>query len=173
MSGFAAVETIAVLSLVYRTLWRDAYGGPASLDDELEQTSDPWLSPDGSEDIIPPAPGGISLLGMIGSQSLEELDWELIEAMPTHAGDNFVDLAKLGRDLAQLSAQRCEALLHAWPTDPRAALANEEWAQPYIERWDKVAAVMGDLDYLAWDRERVDEEALAAAATAADVEANG
>jgi hypothetical protein len=177
-----AVETVAVLALTYRTMWRNCYSTPAALDDELEQTSDPWLSEDGSEDIIPPAPGGVSLLGMIGSQSLEELDWELIEAMPIHDGGSFVDLAELGRDLAKLSPERCEALLHAWPQDPRGDLANEQWSEPYIERWAEVSAAIAKLEPLTWDREQCDEMALAAAGPdwwkhpdvkAPDVEANG
>jgi hypothetical protein len=159
VSGLTAVETIAILSLTYRTMWRNCYSAPAALDDELQQYSD------GCTGFAPTAPSGISLLGMIGSQSLEELDWELIEAMPTQLGDSFVDLASLGRDLAELSPERCEALLHAWPEDPRTVLASEPRAKPFLERWSEVAAVVSRLEPLSWDRERCDEMALAAAAT--------
>jgi hypothetical protein len=131
----APVENVAVLALVYRTAWRNCYSGAGSLDDDMEGN-----------------PDGISLLGMIGSQGLTPADWELVALM----GDRSFP-AELAAGLAEWSSQRCEALLHAWPQDPRDELGNPKWARPYMERWELVAATMTGLEPLTWDREQTRE----------------
>jgi len=127
----APVENVAVLALVYRTAWRNCYSGAGSLDDDMEGN-----------------PDGISLLGMLGAHALTPADWELVALM-----DDRSFPAELAAGLAEWSSQRCEALMHAWPTDPREGLANAEWAQPYIDRWELVAATMAGLEPTTWDRE--------------------
>jgi hypothetical protein len=127
----APVEKVAVLALVYRTAWRNCYSTPGSLDDDMEGN-----------------PEGISLLGMIGSQALTPADWELVALM----GDRSFP-AELAAGLAEWSSQRCEALMHAWPQDPREDLGDPDWARPYLDRWELVAATLDGLEPLTWDRE--------------------
>jgi hypothetical protein len=60
----APVENVAVLALVYRTMWRNCYESAVSADEHLEERSD-----------------GVSLLGTIGSNALQPAYWELVGAM--------------------------------------------------------------------------------------------
>jgi hypothetical protein len=135
--NFAPVENVAVLALLYRTLYRNCYEGPEALHDDMRGN-----------------PDGISLLGMIGSQGLGEVDWELVNSMSRHEDELPVKVVQFLRFWSPL---RCEALLHAWADDPGAELAREEWAQPFIERWELVSAAMNGLEPLTWDHEQQDD----------------
>jgi hypothetical protein len=77
---------------MYRELYNARYTGPDSLLDDFENCLE------------------MGLLGMMGSQSLSELDWFVIEAM-----EDPETLPALASDLAALDPIRAEALRHAWP----------------------------------------------------------
>jgi hypothetical protein len=126
------IENVAILALVYRTLWRERYESPENLTDDFEA-----------------CPGGISFLGMIGSQYLQETDWGIVRIM-----DESGSPTRLADDLAPIDPLRTEALLHAWPDDPRDDLPEDGWAAQVLERWPLVEAMMAGLEPLTWNRER-------------------
>jgi hypothetical protein len=153
----APAKQVAVLALVYRTMYRNCYSGPESLFDELSQYSD------GCEGIVSTGAPNISLLGMVASQEIDEIDWALVDLLPQHREER-VDLPRFGRAMATFDPVRCDAFLHAYPDDPRAQLADQEWAEPFLSRWEKVAREMRRLEPLTWDREEMNEIALAVCA---------
>lgn len=134
------IEKVAVLALTYRTMHRERYEGAVSLFEDMEGY-----------------PDGISLLGMIGSHALAEADWDIVAYI-----DRAPSPGPLACELAAVEPVRAEAILHAWPHDPREEFAGAEWAQPYIERWELVEAMMTGLEPLTWNRERTEEAAQAA-----------
>jgi hypothetical protein len=136
----APVERVALLALVYKTMYRDCYEGSESLEDDLEAY-----------------PDGVSLIGMIGSQMLRSEDWELLGGI-NFAGDVPVALF---RDLAAVDPLRAEAVFHAWRRDPQRELSDEEWGGPYIRRWALVEAMMASLAPVTWTREAQDDIARA------------
>jgi hypothetical protein len=133
----APVETVAVLALAYREAWRNRHSGAISVEEDMEVCREE-----------------ISLLAMVASQALQPEDWAIIAIMDEH----YSPLA-IGRELADWSAPRCEALLHAWPDDPREELASADWAEPFLARWELVEATMAGLHPLTWSRERQEEVA--------------
>ncbi|MGH3023350.1 MAG: hypothetical protein ACRDNI_06815 [Gaiellaceae bacterium] len=133
----APVEKVAVLALVYRTMYRECYSGAISLHEDMECY-----------------PEGVSLLGMIGSQALTDEDWALVALMEEHYSP-----AAIASDIAAWDSCRCEALLHAWPHDPRDDLPDAEWTQPFLARWPLVETVMTGFEPVTWSRERKEEVA--------------
>jgi hypothetical protein len=69
----------------------------------------------------------LSLFGMVGSQMLIEPDWDVIGPM-----DKLDSPCSFAQDVSSVDPLRTEAMLHAWPTDPRDELANADWAEPYL-----------------------------------------
>jgi hypothetical protein len=148
--------SIAMVALIYQTLKRDRYGGPASLFDELSSNMG-----DGPDDSRSSGRANINLLGMVASQSLEDIDWELIDLMPDHDNER-VDVRRFGRVMAAFDPTRCEAFLHAVYEDPPAQLTSQKWARPFLKRWDLVHETKQQLEPLTWDREKMEEVALGA-----------
>jgi hypothetical protein len=151
----ASLTHVAIMALTYRTLWRNCYSGSESLFDDLSHYSD------GCDGIASTGAPNVSLLGMLASQELDEVDWALVDLMPQHEGDERVDLRRFGRAMAGFDLVRCEAWLHALPDDPRELLTGQEWARLFFKRWDFIEAVMLELEPLTWDREEMDEIVLA------------
>jgi hypothetical protein len=128
----APAEKVAVLALVYRTMYRECYSGAISLHEDMECY-----------------PEGVSLLGMIGSQALADEDWALVALM-----DEYDSPAAIAADIAAWDACRCEALLHAWPDDPSDDLPDTEWALPFLARWPLVETVMAGFEPVTCSRGR-------------------
>jgi hypothetical protein len=112
-------------------MYRDRYGGPESLFDDMDSY-----------------PDGLSLMGMVGSQVLTEGDWDIVALM-----EKLYSPCSLAEELDSQNPLRCEAILHAWPNDPLDELANTEWAQPYLARWPAVEALMDGLAPTTWTHE--------------------
>jgi hypothetical protein len=94
---------------------------------------------------------------MLGSHALDKEDWALVAVMEANYSP-----AAIGAELAAWSPSRCEALLHAWPEDPREELANAGWAEEFLARWDLIEATMAGLEPTTWSRDQVEEVAVAA-----------
>lgn len=129
------VEKVALLALVYRELYNARHTGPDSLLDDFET-----------------CPGEVSLLGMMGSQSLTGLDWFVIEAMERPELTN-----NLAGDLAALDPIRAEALLHAWPGEQISAVRS----LAEFRRWEEVETAMREFSELGVTMSRSDVAALA------------
>ncbi len=147
----APIERVAALGLLYMTLVAEHYGEnpEVALLDDLE-----WY------------PDRTSFFLKLGSQ-IGETDQGIVRILDI-ASRTDSSPAALARDLAPHDELRTEALLHAWPRDPRDELAAEEWAQPFLERWELVDAMMTGLEPLTWNRERADDVVRAALALAHD-----
>jgi hypothetical protein len=130
------VEKVALLALVYRELYNARHTGPNSLLDDFES-----------------CPGEVSLLGMMGSQSLSELDWFVIEAM-----EDPETLPALASDLAALDPVRSEALLHAWPLGEQMPAVR---SLAEFNRWEEVETAMREFSELGVTMSRSDVDALA------------
>ena len=154
----APIEAVATLALVYRTCAREHYGShpTAALLDDLRSDR-----------------GRVSFAAMLGS-NFEQTDADLVEIIE-RAGVRLADPhsqtfspVPLVRELAPLDPFRTEALLHAWPYDPREEVAAEEWAQPYVERWELVDVAMTGLEPLTWTNDQMADIEDAAVALAHD-----
>jgi hypothetical protein len=139
-TAMTPVEDVAVLALVYRTMWGNCYEGPRALLDDMEGN-----------------PDAVSLLGMIGSQKLTRLDWGIVKFMIRE--DNHGSPVEIAQFLSGWDSRRCEALLHAWPEDVREVLADKGWAESYVERWELVAMTRRGLEPLTWNHEQQDDVA--------------
>jgi hypothetical protein len=80
---------------------------------------------------------------------MDQADWGLVEIIG-HASSPAV----IAHDLASVDPLRTEALLHAWPCDPRDDLPEDGWAAPFLARWPLVEAAMAGLEPVTWNRER-------------------
>jgi hypothetical protein len=129
------VEKVAILALVYRELYNTRHTGPDSLLDDFENCLE------------------VSLLGMMGSQSLSELDWFVIEAM-----EEPETLPALASDLAALDPIRGEALLHAWPPGEQMPAVR---SLAEFNRWEEVEKAMREFGELGVTMGRSDVDALA------------
>jgi hypothetical protein len=136
-------KEIAVLALVYRTLWREHYSGSVCLLEDIEGY-----------------PEGISFAGMIASQRIEPIDWFIVQLMDHEQLSKPVALS-----LLEVDRYRAEAALHAWPTDTnvRDDMDDPTWLD-VLARWDDVERYIGELAPIAWTTEQVDDVARWAAA---------
>jgi hypothetical protein len=91
------------------------------------------------------------------SCAVRVIDWHLLAIM-----ERSESPAAVAGDLAPSDPVRAEALLHAWPTDPRGGLENANWAQPFLERWPLVETAMAGLEPVTWTHERIEDIARAA-----------
>lgn len=129
------VEKVALLALTYRELYNARYTRPDSLLDDFENGL------------------GMGLLGMMGSQSLSELDWFVIEAM-----EDPETLPALASDLVALDPIRAEALLHAWPPGGQIPAVR---SLAEFNRWEEVETAMREFSELGVTMSRSDVDALA------------
>jgi hypothetical protein len=133
-----AVEEVALLALMYYEHCKAHHSGPEGLLDDFECS-----------------PGEVNLATMIGSETLGELDWLLIEAM--NEGGDLNPLASC------LDSTRAEALLHAWPSE--VAPPDEVWAMRFRgDGWDAVETAMQALRDEGLTARRDEVEAMAVAA---------
>lgn len=106
----APVEAVAVLALAYRELAEQHYLSPDSLFDDLEVGR------------------SVSLILMIASQALHEVDWEIVHRLAGDASRLDAVLPALARG----NPARYEAVLHARPGRP-----TSHWPYPQ----ERIAAI--------------------------------
>jgi hypothetical protein len=90
---------------------------------------------------------------MMGSQSVEELDWFVIEAM-----EDPETLPALASDLAALDPIRAEPLLDAWPPGEQMPAVR---SLVEFKRWEEVETAMREFSELGVTMSRSDVDALA------------
>jgi hypothetical protein len=117
----AQVETVAVLALAYAGLAKGSTTGARvgfdNLIDDLDND-----------------PGSVSLLTMIASDSLTDVDWEIVSL----AFEDPAALRTLILNFAESDPLRAEALAHAWPDE----LTPSPVAMRYLARWEQVEEFM-------------------------------
>jgi hypothetical protein len=99
---------------------------------------------------------------MLGSR-LSGMDADVVEIIDRASRDGRSPVVLAG-ELAPLDPVRTEAIVHAWPDDPREHLVAEGWAAPILERWEILAARMAGLAPLTWTREKTKDVARSAVA---------
>lgn len=77
--------------------------------------------------------------------------------------DRLYSPCSIARVLHEQTPLRAEAVLHAWPNDPRDELDHAEWAADYLARWPVVEAMMDGLSPATWTHERMEDHYLDAA----------
>lgn len=142
----ASTQTVAVWSLMYREARRRHWSGNPATADGYDDTC---LLED-----FEACPGERSLIAMVAARFLSSVDWTVVELLERPEPKLAVAVAA---DMSSVSPLRVEALLHALRDDPRAELTNEEWAQPFIERWPLVEDEMAALEPLTAKAEEIDD----------------
>jgi hypothetical protein len=133
------VQTVGLLALVYRELYKARYEGPSNLIEDFET-----------------CPGETSLLLAIGSAALPEFDWTIVGAL-----DHPETLPALVEELYEFDPRRAEALLHAWPSE---AILSRVVPFEFLSRWEAVEETMAELCDLGIATPRDDVIDLAASA---------
>ncbi len=130
-----SAERVAALALAYEELAKGSATGPREGFDNLL-------------DDFEHCPGEVSLLAMIGSGALSDLDWEIVRAMEYPEG-----LPALAANLAPFDPHRAEALFHAEASEPPRACCLDA-----LERWEAVEQAMQRLRDLGVTTTRDDLE---------------
>jgi hypothetical protein len=100
---------------------------------------------------------GMSLLSMIGYSKFTPTDGTLLSLMRDPNPKHAVIIARVLIGLGD--TWRAEAILHAWPNDPRnemAMPAHGRLFEPYLAQWRAVEAVMELLSPMAWNAAQVE-----------------
>jgi hypothetical protein len=136
----AEVERAALLALTYRQAFREQF---------LSREDGDYAEIRNVE--------GMSLLSMIGYSHFTPMDGTLLELMkdpdPKHATIISRVLISAG------DTWRAEAILHAWPSDPRAEMAmpsNGRLFEPYLAQWQAVEEVTELFSPMSWNAEQVE-----------------
>jgi hypothetical protein len=141
----APAETVALVALVYEELREPcATGprtGPGSIIDEFEDGGD-----------------RVSLLALVGTSALRELDWFLLRALDAGPVDALAD------DLADVDLVRSEAVLHASPETISPRSFDE------LARWREVEEKMEEFREMGLTASREDVELTAIRASGLPIE---
>jgi hypothetical protein len=141
-----SVERVALLALAYRELANECATGPRAGVDSL---FDEYKS----------CPEEVSLLAMVGSFALTDLDWSLLPVVSAGRA------AELANDLASVDLFPAEALMH---TLPNPSGAGVDRCLDDLQRWFEVEKAMDDFRDLGVATSREDVELTAFRATGRD-----